>query len=91
MLLNWDTKNVCIVSSQWHIRSNFGLILSLFGVIVIAAGYEALRAASRKYELAVEKRVDTAPSEFSFPSLPGPARRQLHPPLSHSPSSRSAT
>lgn len=73
MLLNWDTKNVCIVSSQWHIRSNFGLILSLFGVIVIAAGYEALRAASRKYELAVEKRVDTAPSEFSFPSLPGPA------------------
>lgn len=65
MLLNWDTKNVCIVSSQWHIRSTFGLILSLFGVIVIAAGYEALRAASRKYELAVEKRVDTAPSESS--------------------------
>lgn len=72
MLLNWDTKNVCIVSSQWHIRSTFGLFLSLFGVIVIAAGYEALRAASRKYELAVEKRVDTAPSESSFPSFPLP-------------------
>lgn len=72
MLLNWDTKNVCIVSSQWHIRSTFGLILSLVGVIVIAAGYEALRAASRKYELAVEKRVDTAPSESSLPSSSPP-------------------
>lgn len=82
MLLNWDTKNVCIVSSQWHIRSTLGLILSLFGVIVIAAGYEALRAASRKYELAVEKRVDTAPSESSLPLPPRPCTTSTPPPLS---------
>ncbi|KAL2110556.1 hypothetical protein VUR80DRAFT_1034 [Thermomyces stellatus] len=61
MLLNWDVKNVCIVSSQWHIRSTFDLIASLVAVILIAAGYEALRAASRKYELAVTRRVGSAP------------------------------
>ncbi|SPO00884.1 related to a putative low-affinity copper transport protein [Cephalotrichum gorgonifer] len=61
MLLNWDTKNVCIVSSQWHIRTTFGLILSLIAVVAIAAGYEGLRSVSRKYELAVAKRAGFAP------------------------------
>ena len=68
MLLNWDVKNVCIVSSQWHIRTTFDLIASLVAVILIAAGYEALRAASRKYELAVTRRVDSAPSKSGLPS-----------------------
>lgn len=74
MLLNWDVKNVCIVSSQWHIRSTFDLIASLVAVILIAAGYEALRAASRKYELAVTRRVGSAPSKSNVPfaSLPLP-------------------
>lgn len=72
MLLNWDVKNVCIVSSQWHIRTTLDLVASLVAVILIAAGYEALRAASRKYELAVARRVDSAPSKSGLPSASAP-------------------
>ena len=68
MLLNWDVENVCIVSSQWHIRTTFDMIASLLAVVLIGVGYEALRAASRKYELAVTKRVDSAPSKSGHPS-----------------------
>lgn len=66
MLLNWDVENVCIVSSQWHIRTTFDLVASLVAVVLIGVGYEALRAASRKYELAVTRRVDSAPSKSSL-------------------------
>jgi len=63
MLFTWSTKNLCIVFRQWHIRSTFDLVLSLIAVVAIGAGYEAIRAFSRKYELAVTKRVELAPSK----------------------------
>ncbi|KAH9243149.1 hypothetical protein K456DRAFT_1906843 [Colletotrichum gloeosporioides 23] len=62
MLFTWDTNNLCIVFRQWHIRSTGGLIISLLLVVALAAGYEALRAASRRYEQSVNKRVDSLPS-----------------------------
>ncbi|KAK2002245.1 ctr copper transporter [Colletotrichum falcatum] len=61
MLFTWDTKNLCIVFRQWHVRSTSGLIVSLLLVVALAAGYEALRAASRRYENSVNKRVESLP------------------------------
>lgn len=65
MLFTWDTNNLCIVFRQWHIRSTSSLVLSLVLVVALTAGYEALRAASRRYEAAVNKRLDSLPSTFS--------------------------
>jgi copper transporter 1 len=62
MLFTWDTTNLCIVFKQWHVRTTPGLIFSLLAVVALGAGYEALREASRRYEIAVNKRLDTIPS-----------------------------
>ncbi|WQF77959.1 Putative Ctr copper transporter [Colletotrichum destructivum] len=62
MLFTWETKNLCIVFRQWHVRSTSGLVISLLLVVALAAGYEALRAASRRYENSVTKRVESLPS-----------------------------
>jgi len=67
MLFTWDTRNLCIVFRQWHVRSTFGLVVSLLAVVALAAGYEALRAATRKYENIVNKRVEAQPSKPCFP------------------------
>ncbi|KAL3423571.1 ctr copper transporter family protein [Phlyctema vagabunda] len=61
MLFTWDTTNLCIIFRWWHIRSNAGLIISLLGVVALTAGYEALRASSRRYESWVAKRQDSVP------------------------------
>ncbi|CCF45697.1 ctr copper transporter [Colletotrichum higginsianum] len=61
MLFTWETKNLCIVFRQWHVRSTSGLVISLLLVVALAAGYEALRAASRRYENSVTKRVESLP------------------------------
>ncbi|RMJ12616.1 hypothetical protein BHE90_009332 [Fusarium euwallaceae] len=63
MLFTWDTKNLCIVFRQWHIRSTSSLVFSLVAVILLAAGYEALRSLSRRYEEALDKRVRAAPRQ----------------------------
>ena len=78
MLFTWDTQNLCIVFRQWHIRSTFGLIVSLLAVVALGAGYEALRAASRRYENIVNKRVE------AIPSKPPPSKH--HPPKLAAPS-----
>jgi hypothetical protein len=64
MLFTWDTNNLCIVFRQWHIRSTTGLIISLLAVVALAAGYEALREASRRYEASTTKRVEALPSKL---------------------------
>jgi copper transporter 1 len=63
MLFTWDTTNLCIVFKSWHIRSTTSLVLSLAAVVLLGIGYEALRALSRRYELAVTKHVDSLPSK----------------------------
>ncbi|KAL2756286.1 hypothetical protein ACRALDRAFT_1063728 [Sodiomyces alcalophilus JCM 7366] len=63
MLFTWDTNNLCIVFRQWHIRSTASLLFSLLLVVAITAGYEALRAASRRYETKVNNRVDSVPRQ----------------------------
>jgi solute carrier family 31 (copper transporter), member 1 len=66
MLFTWDTTNLCIVFRQWHIRSTAGLVLSLVAVVLLGMGYEALRAASSRYETSVTKRIEDAPSKRFF-------------------------
>lgn len=63
MIFTWDYNNLCIVFKQWHIRSTTGLVISLLAIVAIGAGYEALREAIRRYEHAVNKRVDAVPRQ----------------------------
>ncbi|KAF7560870.1 hypothetical protein G7046_g3270 [Stylonectria norvegica] len=62
MLFTWDTTNLCIVFRQWHVRSTISLIVSLLAVVLLAVGYEGLRALSRRYEALLARRVETLPS-----------------------------
>ena len=63
MLFTWDTTNLCVVFRWWHVRTTPGLVFSLLAIVALAAGYEALRAASRRHEIAVADYVDSQPSE----------------------------
>ncbi|KAH7328822.1 ctr copper transporter [Stachybotrys elegans] len=63
MLFTWDTENLCIVFRQWHVRSTASLVFSLAAVLVLAMGYEGLRAISRRYESAMTKRVQAMPRQ----------------------------
>lgn len=67
MLFTWDTTNLCIVFRQWHIRGTGSLVISLLAIVAITAGYEALRAAARRYDERTTRHPDALPSEyFSF-------------------------
>lgn len=50
MLFTWSTENLCIVFPQWRVTGTWSLITSLLAVVALTAGYEAIRAASRRYE-----------------------------------------
>jgi hypothetical protein len=50
MLFTWSTENLCIVFEGWRITGTASLIFSLFAIILMTAGYEAVREASRKYD-----------------------------------------
>ncbi|KAF3769279.1 hypothetical protein M406DRAFT_52399 [Cryphonectria parasitica EP155] len=63
MHFTWDTTNLCIVFESWHIRSTVGLIFSLLAVVLIGMGYEALRAGTRRYEIAMNKRMESVPRQ----------------------------
>ncbi|CEJ82580.1 Putative CTR2 short splice variant [[Torrubiella] hemipterigena] len=65
MLFTWDTKNLCIVFRQWHIRSTLSLIISLLAIVLIGVGYEALRALSRSYETASNQRIQSLPRQLA--------------------------
>jgi copper transporter 1 len=79
MLFTWDTTDLCIVFRQWHISSTFGLLVSLVAVVVICAGYEALREGIRRYDAALARRVETAPRKFTLSILSTHCRPSYHP------------
>jgi len=68
MLFTWDTTNLCIVFRSWYIRSTASLLFSLAAVVLLAVGYEALRALSRRYEAAVARRIDAVPRQNQTPA-----------------------
>lgn len=81
MLFTWDTKNLCIVFPQWHVRGTASLIFSLLAIVAICAGYEALREAARRYEAWTDKQEETTgPSECPFPRSPVPIPDLVPPP-----------
>ncbi|KAI5288222.1 hypothetical protein KEM54_005376 [Ascosphaera aggregata] len=50
MLFTWSTEDLCIVFPQWHIYGPWSLLSSLFAIVLLTAGYEALRRAAQRYE-----------------------------------------
>ncbi|KAL8781193.1 MAG: hypothetical protein Q9203_001036 [Teloschistes exilis] len=62
MLFTWDTTNLCIIFSQWHVHSTFSLLMSLVGVIVLTAGYEFVREMSRRYEASSAEYANKLPN-----------------------------
>ncbi|MCJ1262642.1 hypothetical protein MMC22_002512 [Lobaria immixta] len=63
MLFTWDTTNLCIVFRQWHVYSTLGLIGSLLGVVLLTAGYELVREASRRYEASSAEYMNKLPND----------------------------
>jgi hypothetical protein len=67
MLFTWDTDNLCIIFRWWHIQGPISLVFSLLGVVAVTALYEALRAASRRYEVFVAKQTEEVPRKYRVP------------------------
>lgn len=57
MLFNWSSENLCIIFRSWHITGPFSFLLSLIAIVILTAGYEGLRATTRKYEAAHAQRL----------------------------------
>lgn len=47
MHFNWDTIDMCLVTTKWHIRNTKDLYISLVVIALICVGYEYLRAYAR--------------------------------------------
>ncbi|KAF4213811.1 hypothetical protein CNMCM8980_005952 [Aspergillus fumigatiaffinis] len=58
MLFTWSTKDLCIIFSRWHITGPFSLLISLIVIVLLTAGYEGVRQATRKYEAAHAQRLN---------------------------------
>lgn len=63
MLFTWDTTNLCIISRRWHIRGTPSLLFSLLAIVLLVAGYEALRSATQRYERSTVTRQEVLTSE----------------------------
>ncbi|CAA9957615.1 hypothetical protein P3342_001458 [Pyrenophora teres f. teres] len=50
MLFTWDTTDLCIVFPSWHVSGTGSLIFWLVAIVLMTAGYEAVREMSRRYE-----------------------------------------
>ena len=64
MLFTWNTEDLCIIFRWWHVSGTPTLLLSLFAIVVLTAGYEAIRNFSRRYERWSAKKQDEVPSTF---------------------------
>lgn len=58
MLFTWDTSNLCVVFEGWRVTGVWSLIYTLIAVIALTAGYEAIREASRRYEVSLAKKIE---------------------------------
>jgi copper transporter 1 len=71
MHFTWNTENLCIVFRWWHISGPVSLIFSLLAIVALGAAYEALRSASRRYEIFVNKRSEELTSKHTSPEYFG--------------------
>ncbi|PSN63458.1 Ctr copper transporter [Corynespora cassiicola Philippines] len=58
MLFTWSTKDLCIVFEGWHVDGTASLIFSLLAIVLLTAGYEAVREASRRYDLYAKNQLE---------------------------------
>jgi copper transporter 1 len=58
MLFTWSTEDLCIVFSGWHITGTGSLIFSLLAIILLTAGYEAVREVSRRYDIFAKNAIE---------------------------------
>lgn len=58
MLFTWSTKDLCIVFKGWHVDGTASLIFSLLAIVLLTAGYEAVREASRRYDLYAKNQLE---------------------------------
>lgn len=72
MLFTWDTTDLCIVFRGWHISGTGTLILSLLAIVLMTAGYEAVREASRRYDAHAKRMTEgrTSGDDLSSKHLP---------------------
>jgi copper transporter 1 len=57
MLFTWSTHNMCIIFPEWRVQGTGSLIASLFAIILLCAGYEAVRSFTRLYEASHTQRL----------------------------------
>ncbi|KAE8548813.1 hypothetical protein EYB25_009194 [Talaromyces marneffei] len=57
MLFTWSTHNMCIIFPEWRVQGTGSLIASLFAIILLCAGYEAVRSFTRLYEVSHTQRL----------------------------------
>lgn len=73
MLFTWDTTDLCIVFRGWHINGLTSLVFSLLAIVLVTAGYEAVREISRRYEAyergVLERRGGDGRGESTFRTL----------------------
>lgn len=66
MLFTWDTTDLCIVFRGWRITGTGSLIVSLLAIVLLTAGYEAVREASRRYEAYAGRVLESGPRAGEF-------------------------
>lgn len=57
MLFTWSTQNMCIIFPEWRVQGTGSLIASLLAIILLCAGYEAVRSFTRLYEATHTQRL----------------------------------
>lgn len=57
MLFTWSTKNLCIIFPQWRVAGPFSLFVSLVVIVLLTAGYEGVRKATKRYEAGYKQRL----------------------------------
>lgn len=60
MTMSWNshTRNVCIITPAWHIRSSQGFVLSMLVILGISVAYEYLKWAMRCLDVAIVRLED---------------------------------
>ena len=50
MVFTWDATNLCVVFRSWRVTGAGSLVLTLVAVVLLGAGYEAVREAACRYD-----------------------------------------
>jgi len=72
MLFTFSTHNLCIIFPSWRITTTLSLLLSLLGIILLTAGYELVRDASRRYQARSAEYMNKLPRTLSLFPRPHP-------------------